>query len=209
VDLPLLASAVRSSRLASGLTLDQLAELGRVSRSTVAKIEAGDTPDPGFSVVARLLGAAGAADETLLRLAREVVRERRPRAIGFGYEGLDQAALIQRLRRDHVEVVADVRLTPLSRKPGLSKKALAAALEAAKIRYLHLPALGNPKDNRAGFGDASNTAARMRYREAFDRPAGRDQLAELRRLASEQVVGVLCFEHDQRLCHREQVLAAL
>jgi transcriptional regulator with XRE-family HTH domain len=209
VDLPLLATTIRASRLSSGLTLEQLAELGHVSRSTIAKIEAGDTPDPGFSVVARLLAAAGAPDEAVLRLCREAVKRRRPRAMGVGYEGLNQATLLDRLRRDHVEIVADVRLTPLSRKPGLSKKALAAALEAARIRYIHLPALGNPKDNRAGFSDRGNKDARRRYRQTFERPAGRDQLDELRRLASQHVVAVLCFEHDERLCHREQVLAAL
>lgn len=207
--LPPLAAAVRGSRLASGLTLEELAERARVSRSTVAKIEAGDTPDPGFSVVVRLLEAAGADDSCCLQLWQATRDARRPRALGFGYEGLDQATLLKRLRRVGVELVADVRKTPLSRKAGLSKKALAAALEEHRIRYVHLPALGNSKDNRAGYGDPNNLAVRARFRESIQHPAGQDQLAELRRLAQEHVVAVLCFESDQRLCHREQVLAAL
>jgi transcriptional regulator with XRE-family HTH domain len=209
VPLPPLAAAVRGSRLASGLTLEQLAQHARVSRSTVAKIEAGDTPDPGFSVVVRLLAAAGASDHEYLQLWRATLATRRPRAVGVGYEGLDQSALLRRLRHDGVELVADVRKTPVSRKPGLSKKALASALDAVKIRYVHLPALGNAKDNRAGYSDPANREARSRFELAMRHPTSQHQLAELRRLAQEHVVAVLCFESDERLCHREQVLAAL
>ncbi|PPJ18215.1 hypothetical protein C5E45_10195 [Nocardia nova] len=37
-----------------------------------------------------------------------------------------------------VATVVDVRLTPISRKPGLSKTKLSAALAEAGIRYVHL-----------------------------------------------------------------------
>jgi Protein of unknown function, DUF488 len=45
----------------------------------------------------------------------------------------------------------------------MSKRKLAAALADAGIDYMHLPALGNPKDNRQPFrtGDA---ASRQRFR---------------------------------------------
>ncbi len=108
-----------------------------------------------------------------------------------------------------MEVVADVRKTPLSRKPGLSKKALATALDEAKIRYLHPPALGNAKDNRAGYSDPGNAEVRIRFARSMQTPAGREQLTELRRLSRKHVVAVLCFENDERLCHRAQILSAI
>ncbi|SEM69999.1 DUF488 domain-containing protein [Nonomuraea pusilla] len=49
------------------------------------------------------------------------------------------------------ELLVDVRLTPISRKRGFSKTALATALAAAGIACRHMRALGNPKWNRAGF----------------------------------------------------------
>jgi len=209
VDLPPLAAAIRGSRLKCGLTLEQLAERGRVSRSTVAKIEAGNTPDPGFSVVVRLLAAAGTTDDDYVKLWKATLDAKRPRAVGLGYEGLDQAGLIRRLRHENVELVADVRKTPLSRKPGLSKKALARTLEQARMRYVHLPALGNDKDNRAGYSDPSNNEVRARFERSIQHPAGQAELAELRQLCLKHVVAVLCFEKDQRLCHRQQILLAL
>lgn len=204
-----LASELRQCRIASGLTLEQLAGRARLSRSTIAKIEAGDTPDPGYSVVARLLDSVEASDEQILKLHREVTAARRPRVLGIGYEGLDLPGLVAQLRARHVEVVVDVRLTPLSRKPGLSKTALSAGLRQARIDYLHLPALGNPKENRPGYRDAGNRAPRDKFLELLKTTDSAAQLDRLRELATTRVVAVLCFEGDERMCHRQQVLAAV
>ena len=64
--------------------------------------------------------------------------------IGIGYEGLSVDQLVARLQADGIEVLVDVRMTPLSRKPGFSKRALSEALSAAGIRYVHDRRLGNP-----------------------------------------------------------------
>lgn len=207
--LPLLATEIHRLRTVNGLTLDQLADQARISRSTLVKIESGKTPDPGFSVAARLLAAAGASDRQVLLMHRAAVRPWAPRIIGFGYEGLDQQGLIERLKQKRVQTVADVRLTPLSRKRGLSKTALAERLAEAGIDYVHFRALGNPKDNRAGYGDPGDRVARRAFTARLQGAEARQQLAQLRRLGEEHVVAVLCFEQDERLCHREQVLAAL
>lgn len=132
--------------------------------------------------------------------------------IGIGYEGLSLDQLVARLRAERVDVLVDVRLTPLSRKPGFSKRALSEALSAAGIRYVHDRRLGNPKDNRAAYADAASDAgatARSRYRELIDTGAGADAVRELAALAEENVVAVLCFEADGAHCHREQVIAAV
>ncbi|APZ33486.1 hypothetical protein BOH66_03760 [Microbacterium aurum] len=132
--------------------------------------------------------------------------------IGIGYEGLSVDQLVARLQADGVEVLVDVRMTPLSRKPGFSKRALSEALSAAGIRYLHDRRLGNPKDNRAAYADASSDAgatARARYREIISSGDGAAAVRDLAALAEERAVAVLCFEADQAHCHREQVIAAV
>ena len=132
---------------------------------------------------------------------------------GWGYEGRTVADLVAFARAKGAEWVVDVRLNPISRKPGFSKKALGAALAAEGLQYLHLPALGNPKDNRAGFADvagADGRVARRRYRaEVIESPGAR---AALHRLAELDVQGgavLLCFEADARTCHRADVERAL
>ena len=86
---------------------------------------------------------------------------------GWGYEGRAVADLVEFSKSIGAEWVVDVRLNPLSRKSGFSKRALAAALAEAGLRYLQLPELGNPKDNGAGFAETESVAgntARERYR---------------------------------------------
>lgn len=203
-----LAVTIRTCRRTAGLTLDHAARLAGVSRSTVAKIEAGSTPDPGFSVVARLLAACGAQDEMVLQLHQRVAKPT-DQPIGIGYEGHDQASLVATLREQHVQVVADVRLNPISRKAGLSKTALSKALRAGGIDYVHLRGLGNPKTNRPGYGDVNDLAPRQVFERLLQQPEAVADLERLRSLAKGQRVALLCFEKDERLCHREQVLDAL
>jgi uncharacterized protein (DUF488 family) len=126
----------------------------------------------------------------------------------IGYEGRTVDELIGDLADAHVKVLVDVRLTPLSRKPGLSKKGLAARLRDAGIDYVHLPDLGNPRDNRAGFrrGDATAVA---RYRAVIRTPEGQAALEQLIRLATHRRVALMCFEHDPAECHRSMVADAL
>jgi len=126
----------------------------------------------------------------------------------IGYQDRTVEQLIAMLTAADVKVLVDVRLTPLSRKHGLSKNGLAARLRDAGIEYLHLPQLGNPRDNRAAFrrGDA---AAKERYQAVLETPQARSALDELLWLARQQRVALMCFERDVSECHRSMVVDAL
>src|SRR5665647_729111 len=76
------------------------------------------------------------------------------RLYGWGYAGHSVDDLVAFAQTRGVHAVVDVRLNPVSRKRGFSKRLLAAALEDAGLAYVHLPALGNPRDNRDGFAAA-------------------------------------------------------
>jgi len=77
--------------------------------------------------------------------------QRRGGLVSVGYEGRTSEELLNTLVELGVTTLVDVRLTPLSRKPGLSKTRLSASSDAAGVRYIHLSALGNPKNNRDPF----------------------------------------------------------
>jgi uncharacterized protein (DUF488 family) len=132
-------------------------------------------------------------------------------ARGIGYEGFSLDTFLQRLAAEGITVVADVRLTPISRKRGFSKRALAACLSDVGIGYLHMPSLGNPKWNRAGFAGplSERDRAKNRYRECLGSAEAQDALAQLRLLTDRATVGVLCFEADEQGCHRSVVLEAI
>lgn len=128
--------------------------------------------------------------------------------VSVGYEGRSIDELVDRLQAENVQVLVDVRLTPLSRKPGLSKTKLAAALRTAGIEYVHHRALGNPKDNRDGFR-AGAPESRVRFLEVLGTEAATDAIEHVVELMDGGVVALLCFERDHSTCHRNLVAEQL
>ena len=133
---------------------------------------------------------------------------RTPRLVSVGYEGRNADELIRFLRSTQVDVLVDVRLNPISRKPGLSKTKLAEALRANGINYIHLRELGNPKDNRDGFR-AGKASALNRFRRLLRDKEAERALGHVSELLDHEVVALLCFEHDHAACHRGLVAEAL
>ena len=128
---------------------------------------------------------------------------------GIGYEGIALDAFVSKLRVRGVQTLVDVRLNAISRKKGFSKRALSDALGESGIEYLHMPALGNQRDNRAGYGELESAAAhevRARFMDTLASEASISALEELAELARDRNVVVFCFEQDERHCHREQVI---
>lgn len=128
--------------------------------------------------------------------------------VSVGYEGKSVDDLVTQLLEQGVRVLVDVRLTPVSRKPGLSKTKLSEALAAVGIGYVHHRALGNPKDNRAGFR-AGEPESRARYRDVLETAAASDALDHVSELLDGGVVALLCFEQDHAECHRDIVVQLL
>ena len=131
-----------------------------------------------------------------------------PEVITIGYEGRTVDDVIAALVVADVKVVVDVRLTPRSRKAGLSKHCLVAQLDDVIIDYLHLPQLGNPRDNRAGFR-RGDTDAIVRYRAVLATTEGRVAIDELLRLTRQLRVALMCFEREATECHRSAVAEAV
>jgi uncharacterized protein (DUF488 family) len=128
--------------------------------------------------------------------------------LSIGYQGRTSETLLSMLSEAGVSILVDVRLTPMSRQPGLSKRRLADSLAELGIGYRHLPALGNPRANREGLrrGEPSSRAAYEAVLESVD---GRAALDELAALLSEHRIALLCFELDPANCHRQRVSDAL
>lgn len=125
-----------------------------------------------------------------------------------GYEGRTADELVELVSNSAVSLLVDVRLTPVSRKPGLSKNRLANALRQAGIEYWHVPELGNPKDNRDAFR-RSEAGAHARYRAALNAAAARAVVDRIIQLADLESVALLCFERDPATCHRSLVIETL
>ena len=124
--------------------------------------------------------------------------------VTIGYEGRSAEGLVEELISTRVRVLVDVRLTPLSRKPGLSKRRLADNLAQAGIAYIHLRGLGNPKENRASFR-TGDPRSRTRFRALLRSPEAAAALAQVAALTTDSRVALLCFERDAAECHRQLI----
>ena len=116
--------------------------------------------------------------------------------------------LIQLLQAEDVAVLVDIRLTPISRKPGLSKTALARALRAAGIEYVHHRELGNPKANRDGYRAGASASLKV-YQRVLTSSEGRSALQHVTELFDGGTVALMCFERSHDDCHRHQVVQEL
>ncbi|MFI5801186.1 DUF488 family protein [Streptomyces sp. NPDC051677] len=196
-----LAQRVRAMREGRGWSRERLAKEASVAVGTLARLESEGAIQPGFFTV-------GAVAEALEVSLDELFQETKvaPGLWSAGYEGRDIDSFVASLLDSRIDVVADVRLTPISRKKGFSKTRLGEALAEAGIEYTHLRGLGNPKDNRAPFWDGRLDEGRARFRGVLRSEEAQTDLERLAEHARQSRVAVLCFEKDESRCHRQVVL---
>jgi len=123
----------------------------------------------------------------------------------IGYEKARLPDVVTALVAAGVATLIDVRDRPISRRPGFSKRQLAAAVEAAGVRYLHLKALGTPPEGRL--------ANRQRDWGRFWSIVETKLVSAEADLALQQAAAaatqrpscLLCYEADWRCCHRRRV----
>ena len=128
-----------------------------------------------------------------------------PALYSIGYEKALLREVISTLLDAGIVSLIDVRDRPISRRPGFSKRQLAAACEEADIRYHHLAALGTPPEGRL--------ARRRREWERFwtivdDKLARPEAELDLQRAAEFAAAGpscLLCYEADWHGCHRSRI----
>jgi uncharacterized protein (DUF488 family) len=128
--------------------------------------------------------------------------EHRVFTIGHSTRALDP--FIALLRHHGIELLADVRRMPQSRRhPHFSRAALARSLEAAGIGYRHFEPLGGLREPGSDSPNAGLRNAAFRgYADHMASPEFAAALAELADLARGRRVAVMCAEADPRHCHR-------
>lgn len=115
--------------------------------------------------------------------------------------------LVAMLQSFKIEIVADVRSYPGSRKfPQYNKETLAVTLPENNIQYVHLRELGG---RRKVNPDSKNTAWRVLafrayadYMETEDFKAG---IIELEKIAKNQRTAYMCSEAVWWRCHRSMI----
>ena len=126
----------------------------------------------------------------------------------IGYEHATTAAVLDELARAGVDLLVDVRAVAASRRPGFSKRQLAASLDERGIGYLHLRGLGTPKEGRLAARAGDLDKLWRIYDRHMATPTAQEELAELAALMrTGKRVCLLCYERDPEHCHRSRIAA--
>ncbi len=126
----------------------------------------------------------------------------------IGYQQAKPAAVLGELKRAKIDLLVDIRAVAASRRPGFSKRQLAASLDQAGIAYIHLQKLGTPAQGRQAARAGDFEALWRIYDKHIKTPEAQAALGELLALIkSGKRVCLLCYERDPNECHRSRIAA--
>jgi uncharacterized protein (DUF488 family) len=126
----------------------------------------------------------------------------------IGYQQAKPDAVLGELKRAKIDLLVDIRAVAASRRPGFSKRQLAAALDEAGIAYIHLQKLGTPAEGRQAARAGDFEALWRIYDKHIKTPEAQAALGELLALIkSGKRVCLLCYERDPNECHRSRIAA--
>lgn len=121
----------------------------------------------------------------------------------IGYEGKSITQFIERLKKNSIEQLADVREIALSRKNGFAKNALRKALDDNGIVYKHFPELGSPSEIRHKLHEDLNYDQFFKdYTAYIETDEPKNALTNLSELAHMRKTVIMCFEYSVEKCHR-------
>jgi uncharacterized protein (DUF488 family) len=132
-----------------------------------------------------------------------------PALYTIGYEKALLGDVLATLATAGVTTLIDVRDRPISRRPGFSKRQLAAAIEDAGMRYVHSAALGTPPEGRLAARRGEWDRFWQIVEEKLTSVEAELDLRRAAEIARAAPSCLLCYEADWRACHRRRIAEIL
>lgn len=128
----------------------------------------------------------------------------------IGYEGISLEHYINKLIRNDVKVLVDVRKNPLSMKYGFSKSLLKKFCDSVGIDYVHIPEVGIDSDQRQQLNTQQDYDQLFRVYRKKNLSATKDvQSKILELLKVEKRIALTCFEANICQCHRKPLAESI
>lgn len=123
----------------------------------------------------------------------------------IGYEGISLETYINKLIKNNIKLLIDVRKNPFSRKFGFSYKALNNLLPKVGIEYIHLPQLGIESNKRQDL-ESKDAYEKLFAEYKTTLPNKKEALNQILGLQKKhQRIALTCFEKSHHECHRHCV----
>jgi uncharacterized protein (DUF488 family) len=128
----------------------------------------------------------------------------------LGYEGISLEAYLNRLLKNDVKVLVDVRNNPLSQKYGFSKTTLQRSCNSVNIDYIHFSEVGIQSELRQELidqGDYDNLFNAYKRKTLSKTIPTQEKILGL--LRTKKRIALTCFEADICQCHRKHLAEAI
>lgn len=128
----------------------------------------------------------------------------------IGYEGISLEEYLNRLIKNDVKVLVDVRNNALSMKFGFSKTQLKNFCASLNIEYLHIPEVGIQSEQRQELNSQTDYDNLFEtYRKLNLKKTVRYQEQILKLLQQKKRIAMTCFEANICQCHRKHLADAI
>lgn len=128
----------------------------------------------------------------------------------IGYEGISLEEYLNRLLKNDVKILIDVRKNPLSMKFGFSKTRLKRYCESLGVQYIHFPEVGIQSEQRQELNSqADYDKLFAAYRKNNLSKTTSSQIRILNLLKEYKRVALTCFEADICQCHRKPLAESI
>ena len=154
--------------------------------------------------------------ETILSLEQfEKVNSGRPKnndtiLFTIGYEGISLEEYLNRLIKNDVKILVDVRNNPLSMKYGFSKSQLQRYCDNLGIKYVHFPEVGIRSEQRKELNTQKDyDKLFLNYCENNLKKTTDSQVKILNLLIEHKRIALTCFEANICQCHRKHLAESI
>jgi uncharacterized protein YwgA len=128
----------------------------------------------------------------------------------IGYEGISLEEYLNRLIKNDIKVLVDVRSNPLSMKYGFSKSQLQRYCNSLAIEYIHIPEVGIQSEQRQELktqADYDKLFSIYRKNNLPNSTSSQEMILTL--LKEKERIALTCFEANICQCHRKHLAEAI
>jgi uncharacterized protein (DUF488 family) len=145
----------------------------------------------------------------------KLVNNSRPRSdktilFTIGYEGISLEQYLNRLLRNDVKMLVDVRNNPVSMKYGFSQSQIRRYCEGLGVQYVHYPEVGIQSGQRQELNsqaDYDKLFAFYRKNNLAKTTSSQEKILDL--LKKHKRIALTCFEANICQCHRKHLAEAI
>lgn len=143
------------------------------------------------------------SDNLYKRISKATPSQKEKALFTIGYEGISLENYLNRLVKNNVSLLIDVRKNPLSMKFGFSKTLLKRYCENLGVKYLHIPEVGIDSSQRQKLEtQADYDSLFEKYKDTTLKETLENQNIIIKLVNEHKRVALTCFEADICQCHR-------